>query len=197
MSVRATHEHGIQKDEMTPMEKETSANRREFSRVYAYIPMSFRKILPEERPIVRCRMAGDSLLTGSNVPVPEIGDRILYEWLKMLNNKLDGIVRLLTIHAEGFQSLQSKAVQISGSGMSFSSAEPFEPGDMVEIKMILTVNQPAALFAYGEVIKVDRQTSGHIIATSFVKMDDQIRDEIVRFVFEREREILREKRQAE
>jgi c-di-GMP-binding flagellar brake protein YcgR len=30
-----------------------------------------------------------------------------------------------------------------------------------------------------------------------VKMDDHIRDEIVRFVFEREREILREKRQAE
>ncbi len=182
---------------MTLMEKEASTNRREYSRVYAYIPLSFRKILPEERPVIRARLAGDSIFPGSNVAVPEIGDRILYEWLKMLNNKLDGIVRLLTIHAEGFQALPSKAVQISGSGMSFSSGEPLEPGDVLEIKMILAVNQPTALFAYGEVIKVDRQTSGYIAAVSFVKMDDQIRDEIVRFVFEREREILREKRLTE
>jgi hypothetical protein len=182
---------------MTPMEKESPMNRREYSRVYAYIPLSFRKVLPEERPVIRARLAGDAIFPGSNVAVPEIGDRILYEWLKMLNNKLDGIVRLLTIHAEGFHALPSKAVQISGSGMNFSSAEPFEQGDLVELKMILTVNQPTALFAYGEVVKVDKQTSGYIAAVTFVKMDDHIRDEIVRFVFEREREILREKRLTE
>ncbi|NPU84711.1 MAG: PilZ domain-containing protein [Syntrophaceae bacterium] len=179
------------------MEKESPTNRREYSRVYAYIPLSFRKVLPEERPVVRARLAGDTILPGGGVVVPEIGDRILYEWLKMLNGKLDSIIRVLTIHAEGFQYLHPKAVQISGSGMSFSSAEPFDSGDLVELKMILTVNQPTALFAYGEVIKVEKQTSGYIAAVSFVKMDDHIRDEIVRFVFEREREILREKRLTE
>jgi len=176
-------------------EKETT-NRREYSRVFAYIPLSSRKVLPEERAVVRARLAGDSILPGGNV-VPELADRLLFEWLKMLNTKMDSIIRMLTIQSEGFQSLPSKAVQISGSGLSFSSAEPLQPGDFLEIKMILTVSHPTALFACAEVVKVERQTSGYVVSATFVKMDDYIRDEIVRFVFEREREILREKRTAE
>lgn len=177
-------------------EKEIMSNRREYSRVYAYIPLAVRKVPPEEHTVVRARLAGDSVLPGAGI-VPELGDRMLTEWLKMLNSKMDSVIRMLSIQSEGFQCLPSKAVQISGSGISFASAESFEPGDMLEIRMILTVGHPTALFAYGTVTKAERQTSGCVVAVSFVKMDDPIRDEIVRFVFEREREILREKRTAE
>jgi hypothetical protein len=185
-----------QKGRTMAMARETETNRREYSRVYAYIPLAVRKVMPDEHAVVRARLAGDSVLPGS-VIVPELGDRMLSEWLRMINGKVDSIIRMLTLQSEGFQCLPAKAVQISGSGLSFSSAEPFDPGDLLEMKMILTVGHPMAIFAYGEVIKAERQTSGHVVAVSFVKMDDPIRDEIVRFVFEREREILREKRTAE
>jgi len=64
------------------------------------------------------------------------------------------------------------------------------------LKMILASAQsfPIYLYAYGEVKKAERQTSGNVVSAKFINMDDAIRDEIIRFVFEREREIIREKR---
>jgi c-di-GMP-binding flagellar brake protein YcgR len=47
---------------------------------------------------------------------------------------------------------------------------------------------------YAKVVNVDSRQDASILSAEFVMMDDMIRDELIRFVFEREREILREKR---
>jgi len=51
-----------------------------------------------------------------------------------------------------------------------------------------------ALYVYGEVVAADRRNDSFEIGLKFVAMGDEIREEICRFVFERERQILREKR---
>jgi c-di-GMP-binding flagellar brake protein YcgR len=128
--------------------------------------------------------------------LPEVEEPLLNEWLRVINTKLDSIIQLLTIQSEGFQSLHFKAIHISGNGINFATAEHFQTGDILEIKIILSSCQTPGLhlYLYGEVIKTEMQTSGYVTVLNFVKMDDKIRDEIVRFVFEKEREILREKR---
>jgi len=178
--------------------KEIFINRREYSRVYAYIPLGYRLVPPYERhSSLRARISGETAISDFKL-LPEMEDFQQGEWFNILNKKLDMIIRLLTVQSEGFQSLPFKAVNISGSGISFSTHESFRVGDTIELKMILASTQslPMYLYAYGEVKKAGRQTSGNVVSTKFVKMDDAIRDEIVRYVFEREREIIRGKKEV-
>jgi c-di-GMP-binding flagellar brake protein YcgR len=60
--------------------------------------------------------------------------------------------------------------------------------------MILTLHQSAALYTYGEVIRVGSQSSGYFINVRFTAIDHTIRDKIVRFVFETEREMIRQRK---
>ena len=87
-----------------------------------------------------------------------------------------------------------RQINISGGGLSFPSSEAFNRGDILEIMTVLSAGASVALYIYGEVVASDRRSDGFEIGLKFVAMDDQIREEICRFVFERERQILREKR---
>ncbi|MBN1381539.1 MAG: PilZ domain-containing protein [Deltaproteobacteria bacterium] len=125
--------------------------------------------------------------------MPKMEDNPKLEKLYELNKKIDGIIRALTIQYEGFHSLAFKFINISGNGIKFSSQQHFSIGDLLEFKMILTMNQPMGLYIYGYIVNVEKQTSGYFISTHFHKMDDTIRDQIVRFTFEKERENLRDR----
>jgi c-di-GMP-binding flagellar brake protein YcgR len=112
----------------------------------------------------------------------------------MINRKLDLLLNTLGAQKQGFNSLPVRQINISGGGLSFPSPEPFTRGDVVEVMMVLASSASVALYVYGEVVAVDRRNDGFEIGLKFVAMGDQIREEICRFVFERERQILREKR---
>jgi hypothetical protein len=171
-------------------------NQRDFSRVDVYIPVEFRLVPEEERRLVKSRMSGEVVLADFH-QMPPLENHPQLEWLSTLNTKLDRIIQALTLQSEGFHSLPFKFVTISGSGMNFSSQSGFSLGDLLEIKMMLNLYRPAAFYIYGEVVKAQRQTSGYFIAVSFRMTDDSIRDRIIRFVFETERELLRERSKIE
>jgi hypothetical protein len=167
-------------------------NRREFCRVDVYIPMEYRLVDPEERSLVKSRISGEVLLPDFTM-MPPLQDQQM-EYLNQFNHKLDTIIRMLALQFEGFHALPFKFISLSGSGMKFSSQSPFSHGDLLEFKMILTLYQPIAFYLYGEVIRVEKQTSGYFINIQFTAINDMIRDKIIKFVFEMEREMLREKR---
>jgi hypothetical protein len=173
----------------------STTNRREYTRVYAYIPMTYRLVPNDEHTVIRSRISTNMIIPDYSL-LPEVEEPLLSEWLRVINTKLDSIIRLISIQSEGFQSLPFKAVHISGNGINFTTKEPFQSGDILEMKVVLSSGQSSTLhlYLYGEVVKTEEQTSGYVTALSFIKLDDKIRDEIVRFVFEKEREILREKR---
>ncbi|OIP92446.1 MAG: hypothetical protein AUK26_04755 [Syntrophaceae bacterium CG2_30_58_14] len=181
------------------MEKERmiegEGQRREYSRVGAYIPFEYRIVADEEKDHIQARISGDAAAPELR-PLPDMGDHdyIFGEWLKILNLKLDTVIRLITLQSEGFFGLPFKAVSISGGGMSFLLPQAIAPGTILEIKLMLTRNQPVAMRIYGEVTKSVQRDDIYFIAVRYVHMDVSIRDEIIRFVFEREREIIRKKR---
>jgi c-di-GMP-binding flagellar brake protein YcgR len=121
-------------------------------------------------------------------------DYIYGEWLKVLNAKLDTIIRLMTLQREGYFGLPFKTVNISGGGLSFSLIEAIPLGKILEMKIMLMWSEPVAMFVYGEVTKSEKRHDNYFTAVRYVHMDATVRDEIIRFVFEREREIIREKR---
>jgi hypothetical protein len=169
--------------------------KREYSRVDAYIPCEYRIVPPEERPHIQARIPGDNLSTEQgHIPNRGSSDSVLEEWLQILNFKLDTIISLMKLQKEGSFGPSYKAVNISGGGMSFSVPEAIPLGEILEIKITLTFQQPIVLIIYGETVKSEFRNDGHFVAVHYIHMDDFIRDLIVRFVFEREREILRERR---
>lgn len=174
-------------------EEEKFAGMREFSRVDAHIPFGVRIVPVEERKDLHSKISGDTILAEFRT-LPELQDKLLNDWFKVLNSKLDAVINMLVYQREGFGSLPFNHVNISGGGLSFLTKEKFNNGDIIEIKMMLPMLPPVALYIYGEVVKIDTQVNSYIVAIKFIGMDEEMRDEIVKFVFKRQREILRDKR---
>lgn len=168
-------------------------NLREFSRVDAVIPLEVRLILPEEKQNIRSLFVGETALPDYQVP-PEVEDIVLAEWLKMLNSKLDAILASIASRDNRVPMMSQKKVNISGGGLSFDTHERYQPGDVLEMKMMLPISPGSILYTYGEVVDVRITGNYYHTAVKFVSIDDEIRDEIVKFVFKTQRDILRKKR---
>jgi c-di-GMP-binding flagellar brake protein YcgR len=174
---------------------EEQMQRREYSRVDAYIPFDYRIVADDEKGHIQARISGNTAASEFR-PIQDMGnyDYIFGEWLNILNAKLDTVIRLMTLQLEGYFGLPYKTVNISGGGLSVLLMKEIPLGEILEIKIMLTWNQPIAMSIYGEVTKSEKIHDCYFTAVRYVHMDSSVRDEIIRFVFEREREIIREKR---
>ncbi|MDX9746045.1 MAG: PilZ domain-containing protein [Syntrophales bacterium] len=177
----------------TENKRQGEDNKREYSRVYAMLPFASRICSPEEQPLPQAKLFGEPLYSEFST-LPEIGDAHLSVWLKTINTKLDAIMRMIAIYQGGFEALPSKPVTISANGMDFFADADAAVGTLMEVKIILFSLPPVAVQLYGEVRSSVKSGNQHRLALRFLDMDDHIRNEIVRFVFEKEREILRAKR---
>jgi hypothetical protein len=177
------------------IDDDVRSENRKYCRVEACIPFACRPVPAEELKRIRSHISSATFVTGQKA-MPEIGDPALAEWINLVSMKLDSIIQLLTLDREGFQSLPFECVNISGGGLRFLSQNKYAAGDTVEIRMMLSLLHPVALYVYATVVSVSaRQADGsYDISVEFIAMDNTIQDEIIRFVFEREREILRAKK---
>ncbi|WP_353685643.1 PilZ domain-containing protein [Thermodesulfovibrio sp. 3462-1] len=173
--------------------EESYQKMREFSRVDAVIPLQVRLVCPEERQKIKARIFGE--VSFFSAPVDEPADKALAQWIKLINSKLDYLISLWSLRQEGFCELPLTEVNISGGGMSFISHECYSKGDILELKMVLESPQSIAMFVYGEVVKCERINNSYKIAVKFINIDEDIRDYIVRFVFHRQRQLIRQKRE--
>lgn len=87
-----------------------------------------------------------------------------------------------------------KRVNISGAGIAFHSDDFYAVGDIVALKIMFKKDWAVPLLVYGEVMRVEPHSRYCGVAVKFVALDDRIKSMIMRFVFERERDIIAEKR---
>lgn len=173
--------------------EETYQRMREFSRVDAVIPLGVRLISSEEKPRIKARISGE--INFARPPLDEPADKALAEWIKMINSKLDYLINLWSFKRRRFSSLATTEVNISGGGMSFVSDLSYNKGDILELKAVLESPSPVALFLYGEVVKCEMINNAYRVAVKFINIEEDIRDYIIRFVFHRQRQLLRQKRE--
>jgi hypothetical protein len=166
---------------------------RAYSRVEAYLPLAVQRVPVSERRYVRSRLCEELLLVDFRW-MPDLDAEPHLAHLAGMNQKVDRMIEMLTQQCGGFHALPFRYVSLSGGGLKFSHPQAFSRGDILEFKMILSIAQPVALFVYGEVIQVENQTEGHYITVQFIQTNDQIREMLVGFVFETEREMLRERK---
>lgn len=167
-------------------------NKREYSRVQAHIPLEIRLVSPQE--ITSLQSRADKKALPLLEPPTDVEDPQLAQWLKFLNAKMDTILRYLDKEHENTGNMILVSVMIGGGGFSFISMEKYSLGDTLEVKMLLPSATPLLLYLYCEVVQSEERGDGCYTALRFILMEDSIRDKILRFVFEKEREILRAKR---
>jgi hypothetical protein len=93
-------------------------------------------------------------------------------------------------------------VNVSGSGIRFAHNGDFQPGDLVDIKMVFPTAPFSIIKAIGLVVRSDEPLmadSGRIVpskytAAKFIAMHEQSKEAIIRCVFTWQRQLLRENR---
>ncbi|HPI92319.1 MAG TPA: PilZ domain-containing protein [Deltaproteobacteria bacterium] len=126
-------------------------------------------------------------------------DTQLNQGLWEINRKLDLLIHMFL--AEDFKSLMNtvpRDVNISASGIRFISDQAFDMGDLVEIRLILPMVPLLFVRLVGEVIRQKAvtstpQTVRFAVAVKFLKVDTETREDIIRYLFRRQREVLRKR----
>lgn len=162
----------------------------DYSAVDAFIPIEARVLAPGAVEL-KSRVSTD-LIQAEFGDLAEHDDRLLAAWLRMLNAKLDAILTLLEKDREEFLHLPHLSVELSGSGICLPFAAPAAPGDRIEMKIMLPLTPPVALYLYGKAVKVEQGR----LWVNFSPMDEEIRDRLVHYVFLRQREVFRERRES-
>jgi hypothetical protein len=176
------------------MEEEKYRKEREYSRVDAYLPLRVRVVPKEDREGVRSR-SSQEFLGASFPPLPDLDDSLLSASIRTINAKLDAILNVLKLQQQDQPAPEPSPVNISGSGLRFYSGEAFAGGDLLEIILVLPSQPEVMFFVYGEVIRSEpAPCARHNTCVNFTVIDEDIRAKIVKFVFERQRELIRKQR---
>ena len=115
-----------------------------------------------------------------------------------LNRKLDLLIHMYL--AEDFKDLMGTSprdVNVSASGIRFIADDELKVGDIVEVKMILPMVPLLFIRFVGDVIRLKAVTSyetpRHAATVQFLEVDPETKDDIIRYLFRRQRELIRMK----
>ncbi len=172
--------------------------RREFVRIDDTIGIEATLVDPEKKDAVRAR----ELL----MPAPfenilfegyEAEDSKTLRYLAAINSKLDLLIKHLVSDDSSLEGFDNQSVNLSACGISFPMSVRPAQGDLVEIKMLLPGSVPVSICAYGEVLRVEgpKEDGLYDVAAKFISMGEDIQEEIVRYIFDRQREFLRAKKE--
>lgn len=119
-----------------------------------------------------------------------------------INRKLDLLIHMYL--GDDFMELMrtpQKDVNLSASGIRFITKESFQSGDLVEVSMILPMAPLLYLQLLGDVLRIKPVTSGETarsaIAVRFLQVDNDTKEDIIRYLFKRQREVLRKRQGLE
>lgn len=163
-------------------------NTRKYSRVNTYMPFDVR-LLSQEENALKSRISEDDIIIDA-MRLPELEDKNLYLWLSAINTKLD---MLLMSHPENFLEMNFKPLNISASGMRFTSRQRFEVGDLMEIRIVLHVNPHKVLYLIAAVTRVEQvsfKLNTYNIAVKFLELADEIKNELLKYDFSRQGELM-------
>jgi PilZ domain len=121
---------------------------------------------------------------------------LLYKLIYQANQKIDHILDILeTKDTERDASAISESINISGSGMKFVTNHPFLIGDIIALRIFLSLDLATGSWinVLGKVKSFTESGAKNTYNTAvkFINLSEQDREIIIRYVFKRQRELLR------
>ena len=173
-------------------------------RVDDILKVDYRKISQEDYK--RCENKPELILKnifGEPIKLPEIERGIdgvdlesLYKLIYQTNLKIDHILDILeTKDTQKHASAVSECVNISGSGMRFATNHRFLIGNIIAFRVFLPLDLGSGSWinVLGKVMSVTESDSENRYSTAvkFIDLSEADREMIIRYVFQRQRELLR------
>ncbi len=181
-----------------------SENRRKYYRAKIVLPVSWDVLGDEEKALVR-EGKGASLLKKGSLPSPideylaqaDPGSEVkrLYRCLQLINNKLNYVIDQLVNKPSGACS-SDDVIEISGSGLKFVTDEHLSSGDLLRMNLLMPESFHFQMELLAEVVRVDREGDQYLVASDIVAIDEDYRDAIVQAVFKKQRQEIRNERNA-
>jgi c-di-GMP-binding flagellar brake protein YcgR len=112
-----------------------------------------------------------------------------------VDSGLQGVLERLNIDRGRIIRTTSREVNLSAAGIRFRVGEKLNIGESLQVKMVLPTIPAVGVIADGTVLRVKDSDDGTFeIALGFSEMDEEVRDEIIRYALGRQREFIRKKR---
>ena len=131
-------------------------------------------------------------------------DSHLVDFLLQIEDKLDRILKLLAKYEKdkGASVLLGESLDISGSGMRILSEEEVRSGQVLDAKFRVFRYPVLTLQVFGKVVRVSPSEKDgrrvYEIALEFIDLDEDIKEWIISYVFQKQREAIRsEKRKGD
>jgi c-di-GMP-binding flagellar brake protein YcgR len=169
--------------------------RREYFRVDDLLPTSIKKIDEElakmKGKTIPGLQSGIGCPAGFEENAEDAINPVLWRMLTEINRKLTLLLDNMYLTSQGLTNIQVKKVSISASGMRALCDENFNPGDCVEIKILLTANTSFWVVLYGRVMRVTQVDSSRWeVGVEFFEMGDEVRNALSAYMISRQREMI-------
>jgi hypothetical protein len=170
--------------------------RREYFRVDDFLPVAIKKIDEDLKNMRGKTIPGLQSGVGYPVNAEDVAEEginpVLWRMLTEINHKLSVLLDNMYLAGQGLTNIPLKKVCVSAAGIKVISTERFEPGDSVEIKMLLTANTSFWVVIYGKVVRtIEMDRSKWDTAIEFSEMGDEVRNAIGAYMISRQREMIR------
>lgn len=166
-----------------------SKNKRSHPRASTLMPFQVHRLSRQESKDLDCRLSLGGIVIEDWLP-PPVEDERLNRWLNMLNTKLDYLTSFTFPRREWADSMWVEPLNISCGGMSLIAKEQFNIGEIIGIRIVLQVYPAKILNLYGEVVRVEStpdKPDSYTIGAKFVGMNEDVRNEIIKFDFKKHR----------
>lgn len=183
--------------------------KRTFFRIRDCLVVEFRQITSEDftklKDIIQC---SPTQIFDSERGVRFLIDREptgkqkeLFAYMHMLNKKLDMIIDTLSgPQSSGTYHTVRAEISLSGAGIRFETQLALTEGDYTELKIIVPVFPYPKIAVLCQVVRVEKVQEGtegtFMAAMKFIAINEHDRDFLVKYIFEKERELLRQRRET-
>jgi len=174
--------------------KRLRTDKQEYFRIDDFFPVVARKVNKDTTTFKSTVAIAYGNETINQLPDENIHPR-LWDMLVALNEKLNLIIDRLNLEKDVMEAKPQK-VNISASGLRFPMQEAVQTGDTLEIKMLLPSNPPLSILTYGTVVSAHKGDGGMFaVAVQFIEMDADVRDRLIQYTLNRQRDIIRRQMQ--
>ncbi len=168
------------------------------ARVNDMLSVRYRTVNPDEYDLndPRSKVILEDIF-GEVQSVPEVENvtpAMLYRLLYQLHLKIDRLMDATQLkQASLFQVAPLEQINISAAGVRLMLSEKLDEGTIVALRLDLPLETSTRLQALGEVITVDPAGKNDKYRTSikFIDLSEETEEVITRYVFKRQRELLR------
>lgn len=178
-------------------------NRRGYYRTEIRVPVTWEPIAEKD---VRSTAyePGHTFISPEDLPSPIDGlieeavpgskEEQIFRCLSLLNNKLDFLIRQISLPPTERDLYRDTVVELCGSGLKFLTHDQVRVGDLLRMRLLMPGTFHYQIELIAKVIRVEQEMGSNVAAVEIVEIEEAARESIIKVVFQKQRNELKRER---